>query len=167
MDCVSEVKVTMDRNRVVPKIICPEALTVVVDKDYIERAFSNFINNSIYFLSKDTKNTTRTLQITAEVHDGTVVIDFNDTGPGVAPNDIPKVFEYLYTTRNKGMGFGLPIARRIIQEHRGDVSIDVKVGVQHQRSRSNTSEAYQSIVRDGALRVDWRNETRQRKMGPQ
>lgn len=59
-----------------------------------------------------------------------VVIEITDTGIGIAPEVLPKVMEPFFTTKpeGKGTGLGLPICRRIVQEHKGDFSIQSSVG---------------------------------------
>lgn len=54
-----------------------------------------------------------------------VLIDITDTGLGIAPEDIPMALEPFYTTKpeGKGTGLGLPICRRIVEEHHGTLSI--------------------------------------------
>jgi len=59
-----------------------------------------------------------------------VVIEITDTGIGIAPEDLPKVMEPFFTTKpeGKGTGLGLPICRRIAQEHHGTLEIESEVG---------------------------------------
>lgn len=57
-------------------------------------------------------------------------VTIRDTGVGIAPENLGRVFEPFFTTKPKGTGLGLPITRRIIQEHRGSISVesDLKKG---------------------------------------
>ena len=59
-----------------------------------------------------------------------VVISVADTGIGIPPEDIPQVLEPFFTTKTegKGTGLGLPICRRIVQEHQGTLAITSQVG---------------------------------------
>lgn len=56
-----------------------------------------------------------------------VRVSITDTGIGVAPENIDHVFEPFFTTKNHGTGLGLPITRRIFQEHHGDISVQSEV----------------------------------------
>jgi signal transduction histidine kinase len=50
-------------------------------------------------------------------------VTVKDTGPGIPPEDLARLFEPFFTTKPKGTGLGLAITRRIILEHRGDISV--------------------------------------------
>ncbi len=50
-------------------------------------------------------------------------VEIRDNGPGVDPDQIPRLFEPFFTTRSAGTGLGLPIVRRIVEQHRGTVEI--------------------------------------------
>jgi signal transduction histidine kinase len=51
-------------------------------------------------------------------------VTIRDSGIGIAPENLGRVFEPFFTTKPKGTGLGLPITRRIIQEHRGTISVE-------------------------------------------
>jgi signal transduction histidine kinase len=55
-------------------------------------------------------------------------VTIKDTGPGIPPENIARLFEPFFTTKPKGTGLGLPITRRIILEHRGDISVESHPG---------------------------------------
>ncbi len=61
---------------------------------------------------------------------GWVEIAVSDTGTGIPPEAQKAIFEPFYTTKaeDKGTGLGLPICRRIVQEHRGDISLESALG---------------------------------------
>ncbi len=50
-------------------------------------------------------------------------IKITDTGVGIPPKDIPDLFKPFHTNKLRGMGLGLPISRRIIREHNGDITV--------------------------------------------
>ncbi|MDT5060030.1 MAG: two-component system, NtrC family, sensor kinase, partial [Acidobacteriota bacterium] len=58
-----------------------------------------------------------------------IVIEFADTGTGIKPEDLLKVWEPFFTTKaeGKGTGLGLAICRRIVEEHKGTINIESKV----------------------------------------
>ncbi len=52
-----------------------------------------------------------------------VVLEFCDTGPGIPPDELPKIFEPFYTTRTKGTGMGLAVCYSIIEQHHGQLAV--------------------------------------------
>jgi signal transduction histidine kinase len=59
---------------------------------------------------------------------GEVVIEVADTGPGIAPDTLEKIFEPFFSKRAGGTGLGLAIARQMVENHRGRVEVDSTVG---------------------------------------
>jgi signal transduction histidine kinase len=55
-------------------------------------------------------------------------VTIKDTGAGIPPENMARLFEPFFTTKPKGTGLGLPITRRIILEHRGDISVQSRPG---------------------------------------
>ncbi len=59
---------------------------------------------------------------------GEVVIEITDTGPGIPPDMIEKIFEPFFSKRAGGTGLGLAIARQMVENHRGRIEVESKVG---------------------------------------
>ncbi|MSP59534.1 MAG: hybrid sensor histidine kinase/response regulator [Myxococcales bacterium] len=57
-----------------------------------------------------------------------VIFTVHDSGHGIKPADLPRIFEELFTTRAGGDGLGLPIARRIVEEHGGRLEVEAEAG---------------------------------------
>ena len=57
-----------------------------------------------------------------------VVIEFADTGCGIPKEDLARIFERYYTTRETGTGLGLAIVERIVQAHEGIIEVESKPG---------------------------------------
>ena len=53
---------------------------------------------------------------------------FSDTGPGIAPEDLGKIFEPFYSTKRQGLGLGLSICYDIIQRHHGHIDVSSILG---------------------------------------
>jgi signal transduction histidine kinase len=67
-----------------------------------------------------TTDEARGLGVMSEVHpSGGVMVSVKDTGPGIAPEDVDRIFTPLFTTKRHGMGMGLSISRSIIEAHDG------------------------------------------------
>jgi signal transduction histidine kinase len=60
--------------------------------------------------------------------DKRVTVSISDTGPGIPAEDIDRVFAMYYTTKPEGSGVGLPLVRRIVELHDGDIEIQSTVG---------------------------------------
>ncbi|HEM62029.1 MAG TPA: histidine kinase, partial [Chloroflexi bacterium] len=57
-----------------------------------------------------------------------VEIDITDQGPGIRADDMERVFEPFYTTKPRATGLGLTIARRIVNEHGGEIELESREG---------------------------------------
>jgi signal transduction histidine kinase len=68
------------------------------------------------------------ITISAEQSENTVRLAVADTGPGIARENLPRVFEPFFTTRKQGTGLGLPNARKIIEAHGGTIRIHNREG---------------------------------------
>jgi signal transduction histidine kinase len=87
------------------------------DSAQIERVFVNILLNSIQAMN-DTGN------IFIRIHEetGFAKIEFEDAGPGIAEENLDKVFEPLFTTKQKGTGLGLTSCKKIIDNHDGSMT---------------------------------------------
>ena len=57
------------------------------------------------------------------------VIEITDTGAGMTPEKIERIFEAYYTSRPGGSGLGLPTARKIIEAHKGSITVNSQPGM--------------------------------------
>jgi signal transduction histidine kinase len=99
-------------------------LMVYMDAGRMHQAVLNLIKNALESIVSQGK-------ITISAHpDGPhhAVVRIEDTGVGIPAKDLERVFEFEYTTKEKGLGLGLPMAREIIQAHGGDIRIESEAG---------------------------------------
>ena len=68
------------------------------------------------------------LTIRASSSDDEVSVSVQDTGVGIPEENMPKLFQPLFTTKAKGQGLGLPVCRRIVEAHGGKFTVTSKVG---------------------------------------
>jgi two-component system, sporulation sensor kinase D len=87
------------------------------------RVFINLIQNAI-----DAMPEGGTLQIKSTQADENTEISFTDNGSGIPEETLAKLFTPLVTTKAKGMGFGLAICKRILEVHKGKITIKSVVG---------------------------------------
>jgi PAS domain S-box-containing protein len=101
-----------------------EQILINADREQIHIAFKNIIKNAIEAM--DHKGT---LTITAcEKQNNKIEIFFTDTGTGIAAEDINKIFEPLFTTKAKGIGFGLSMSKMIVEKHQGTIEVKTEPG---------------------------------------
>ena len=93
-------------------------IAIICDSKKIEAVFSNLLSNSIQALEEIGEINVR---LTEE--DNQVLITVEDTGPGILEDDMPRIFEPLFTTKQKGTGLGLSICKNIINLHGGDIIV--------------------------------------------
>ncbi len=80
----------------------------------LEWALENLVRNAI-----DAMRGKGRIRIETALQDGWIVIDVIDEGGGIDPAHRSKIFDTGFTTKKRGMGLGLPLARRIIEQHHG------------------------------------------------
>jgi signal transduction histidine kinase len=89
------------------------------DRVQIQQVIVNLIVNAVQAMGGD-GDSRRELQISTETDEAEGVrIAVRDTGPGLAPESLPRLFEPFYTTKAEGMGMGLAICRSIVEAHGG------------------------------------------------
>jgi signal transduction histidine kinase len=126
---VNEIKLHAETIGVTIRVACAEDVHVRCDKDLIHRVFINILHNALFFLETDRKSGDRYIEVAADTAGSDTVIRFCDNGPGIAPYDLDKVFDYFYTTKGeRGMGFGLAIAKGIITHHGGTIQVRSRWG---------------------------------------
>ncbi len=103
---------------------------VLVDADHISMVFINIMANAIESMPGGGRLTIRTDTCTR--HEGCVAVRISDTGCGIRPEIMEKVFEPFFSTKNKegekGLGMGLVISKRIVEDHHGEIRVESKVG---------------------------------------
>src|SRR5262249_17410905 len=102
------------------------ALPVRADRIQLQQVLLNLAMNGIDAMRDCEK---RTMSITTELVDGSsVAVSVSDTGTGIPPDKLNKVFEAFYTTKGHGPGLGLSIARMIVQTFGGRIWVENRPG---------------------------------------
>jgi signal transduction histidine kinase len=103
-----------------------EVPPVIADAEVLRSALINLIING--FQSMDGSGGKLSVALSS-VDDGhRARIEVSDSGRGIAPEDISKVFEPYYSTKETGTGLGLAIVKKAIEDHDGTISVKSKVG---------------------------------------
>jgi signal transduction histidine kinase len=105
--------------------ISPDIPPVNVDREAIARSLLNLVNNALKY-SKDQKH----IAVKLYRSNGSVKLEVQDRGIGIAPNEQEKIFEKFYRCGDplvhdvKGSGLGLSLVRHIVRAHGGDVLVE-------------------------------------------
>ena len=102
----------------------PDALMVHGNSAALEQLLLNLLLNAAAALPAQGR-----ASIEARLLDDTVEVTVRDDGRGIAPDELERVFEPFYTTREEGTGLGLTIVRRIADAHGGELSLESQPGV--------------------------------------
>lgn len=105
----------------------PDFPVVLADETRLEQVITNLLNNSIKYAPGGE------IRISGQVREDNVIICASDEGPGIAPEDIPHIFDRFYRApemarQTQGAGLGLYLARAIIEAHDGRVWVDSEQG---------------------------------------
>ena len=101
----------------------PGIPSIRMDDEKLTQAFINIMKNGMQAMENG-----GTLSIEAHSYKDRVEVAFSDSGPGIPADQMEKIFNYYYTTKEKGVGLGLPIAHRIIEAHEGELKVESRVG---------------------------------------
>lgn len=100
---------------------------IVGDKILLGQVWLNLISNAIKFTPKGGK-----VEVTLRRENNTAVVTVKDTGRGISPDDIPKIFDKYYRSETasdvEGNGLGLAICKRICSLSGGEISVDSRLG---------------------------------------
>ncbi len=109
----------------------PEA-RVSFDHDRFRRAVINVFENACQAITG--KGDERAglgkgvLTIKTRQSQGRAEVIFEDNGPGIAPDVLPRIFEPLFSTKGFGVGLGLPVVKQIMEQHGGGIEVETEEG---------------------------------------
>lgn len=103
------------------RLAAPGAI-VSIDPERMRCAVVNIFENALEAMIESDERAERRVTVTTSVGER-VEIAITDTGPGIAPDILPRVFEPMYSTRSFGTGLGLSTAKQIVEQHGGDIAI--------------------------------------------
>jgi signal transduction histidine kinase len=93
------------------------------DPTQLRQVFVNLIGNAV-----DAASPAGEVRVRGAREDGALALTVEDTGPGVDPNTARRLFEPLITTKDKGIGLGLALVKRIVERHGGSVGYEPRPG---------------------------------------
>ena len=96
---------------------------MLVDRHKILQIFTNLISNAVYALAKSS-NEEKILSLKVnEIKAGRIRIEVRDNGMGISPENLPRIFEHGFTTKQKGHGFGLHSTALAVNEINGSIAV--------------------------------------------
>jgi len=122
-DVIHLLRATLDRQRVAVQTELATSLPAVMgDAVQLQQVLVNLVTNAVEAMSEN-RDRARAVTIRSEVDaTGAVLVMVEDTGTGLDPQEIDRIFDSFYTTKPEGIGVGLSISRSIIEAHGGQLS---------------------------------------------
>lgn len=111
------------QNIKINEYLYPELPTIVADETQLKQVFLNIILNAAQAMEGNGE-----LTITTTRQGNEIKVKIADTGPGIPPEIIGKLFNPFFTTKEKGTGLGLAIVYGIIERHLGRVDVETELG---------------------------------------
>lgn len=100
------------------------AVKIEGDRHSLNRVFSNLISNALQAMPGG-----GVLTVSAQVEGSEASVRIQDTGMGIPKERMSSLFEDFVTTKRRGLGLGLAIVRKIVQQHSGTITVASQVGV--------------------------------------
>ncbi|MDQ3804880.1 MAG: ATP-binding protein [Acidobacteriota bacterium] len=97
---------------------------VVGDRESLRSVFTNLIINGMQAMEGEGGR----LTVRLEGRDGRARVEISDTGRGIAPEHLPKIFEPYFSTKETGTGLGLAIVKKAVEDHNGTISVESTPG---------------------------------------
>jgi PAS domain S-box-containing protein len=119
-----------EKKRIVTRLELADGIpTIAADREQIQRAFTNLVENAIDYTPEGGSVDVRTRAVLDKVE-----VEIADTGIGIPAEDLPHIYDRYYRSQQArslergGTGLGLPIAKKIIDMHLGEIAVTSEVG---------------------------------------
>lgn len=113
-----------EQKRIAVTLDIPPGLAVVFgDPKQLQQVFWNMMLNAIQAIEKSGN-----VSISVTTLPNDVSIRIVDSGPGIPPDQLGRIFKPFFTTKHKGTGLGMTIAKRIVEQHKGLLEVTSEVG---------------------------------------
>jgi signal transduction histidine kinase len=127
LNVVEVVELTLDifnEEHIVFESESPEIISKI-DRTQLIRIITNLVKNAIQSIPEQEN---KRVAVTVKKQDNNVLISVEDNGVGIRPEDINRIFEPKFTTKNSGMGLGLGIIKNIIENYKGTITFETEFG---------------------------------------
>jgi heavy metal sensor kinase len=106
---------------------CPPELALLADPVRMRQALGNLVDNAIKYTPRGGG-----VEVTARLEKGRVLIAVRDTGIGMGPEELPRIWDRLYRSdqsrSQRGLGLGLSLVKAIVEAHKGEVQVSSERG---------------------------------------
>ena len=102
-----------------------ELPAIQADRESLRSVFTNLVINAVESIDGEGGSVSIKL---SKTEPNSVKVEVSDTGCGISPDNIPKVFEPYFSTKETGTGLGLAIVKKAIEDHGGTICVDSKQG---------------------------------------
>jgi signal transduction histidine kinase len=103
----------------------PEIISKI-DRTQLIRIITNLVKNAIQSIPEQQENKMVFIAVKKDLNNVLIIVE--DNGIGIKPEDIGRIFEPKFTTKNSGMGLGLGIIKNIIENYKGTITFDTEYG---------------------------------------
>ncbi|WP_441757444.1 sensor histidine kinase [Flavobacterium sp. W21_SRS_FM3] len=127
LNVVEVVELTLDifnEEHIVFESESPEIISKI-DRTQLIRIITNLVKNAIQSIPEQEN---KRVAVTVKKQENNVLISVEDNGVGIRPEDINRIFEPKFTTKNSGMGLGLGIIKNIIENYKGTITFETEFG---------------------------------------
>ena len=107
----------------VQRKLAPDLPQLTVVRDQLTQVFLNLVINAAEAMPEGGE-----LTISSAREDNWVCVGFSDTGPGIPPDEVSKIFEPFYTTKATGTGLGLAVSYGIVERQGGRITVNSQLG---------------------------------------
>ena len=103
-----------------------ENILIEMDKIYLSRIITNLVSNARQATDDERENT---INVDVEQRHKRIIITVNDNGVGIPEENYNRIFEPNFTSKSSGMGLGLTMVRKMVEDYKGEISVSSEVGV--------------------------------------
>lgn len=124
-DSLRLVEAQADENHIKIALVERENVpSVMGDPEFLRSVFNNLFINAMQAMGSEGGS----LNVKIMPNGGYVDFEIADTGVGISDENVGKIFEPYFSTKETGTGLGLAIVQKIVEQHKGDVSVEAKLG---------------------------------------